>query len=384
MVAECLRRPGLRAVCIREVQKDLKDSAKLLIEDKIRHHGLDEGCGFQIMEKEIRTPGDGLIIFKGMKDYTANSIKSLEGFDIAWPEEAHTLSALSLQMLRPTIRKPGSQLWFSWNPRRKVDPVDEFFRSKEPPKDSIVVKANWNDNPWFPDELENERLHDFAANPDQYGHVWEGEYVSVVQGSYFAQALSQAKREGRIGKVARDPHLPVKAFWDIGIQDATSIWIVQWVGREIRVLDYYEAVGQPLGTHLQWLRSNDYGEAICVLPHDASKHDLITGTRFEDHIRAAGFEAETIPNQGKGAAMKRIEAARRIFPAIWFNEPKCSAGLDALGWYHEKIDEERRVGLGPDHDWSSHAADAFGLMCVAYEAPNEHFDVPEPETEWVV
>jgi phage terminase large subunit len=371
LVEECLMEKGLRTVCIREVQKDLKDSAKLIIEDKLAKFGLGPVDGFKVFREVIETPGDGVIIFKGMKDYTANSIKSLEGFNRAWVEEAQTLSAISLQMLRPTIRTPGSQLWFSWNPRRKTDPVDDFFRGKEPPKGAVIVRANWNDNPWFPEELENERLHDLDINPDQYGHVWEGEYVSVVAGAYYAAALTQARKENRIGRVSRDPLMQIRAFWDIGVKDATAIWIAQFVGREIRVLDYYEAEGQPLEAHLNWLREKGYGKALCVLPHDGARHDTVTAVRFEDHIEAAGFETETIQNQGKGAAIKRVEATRRLFPSIWFNEETTTAGIDALGWYHEKRDETRQVGLGPEHDWSSHGADAFGLMCVAYEAPRQ-------------
>jgi phage terminase large subunit len=163
--------------------------------------------------------------------------------------------------------------------------------------------------------------------------------------------------------------MSIRAVWDIGFRDACAIWIVQYVGREIRVLDYYEAVGQPLAAHLHWLRSNGYGDALCVLPHDGAHADAATGIRFEDHIRAAGFQCETVPNQGKGAAMKRIEATRRLFPSIWFNGATTQGGMDALGWYHERQDETRNIGLGPNHDWASHAADAFGLACVAYEMP---------------
>lgn len=178
-VERCLMAQGLRMVCIREHQKSLKESAKRLIEDKIAALGL--GHLFRILEAEIRTPGGGVIIFQGMQDHTAESIKSLEGFDIAWVEEAQTLSARSLQMLRPTIRAPGSELWFSWNPRRKADPVNAMFLGGSPPTDSIVVKSNWNDNPWFPKELEQERRDDFAnLGRAEYDHIWEGGYSDTV------------------------------------------------------------------------------------------------------------------------------------------------------------------------------------------------------------
>jgi len=152
--------------------------------------------------------------------------------------------------------------------------------------------------------------------------------------------------------------------------DAMAIWLVQWAGQEIRVLDYIEGIGQVLAHYVNELRSKGYQNAVCILPHDGVNENNITGKRYEDHLRDAGFEVVVVPNQGRGAAAMRIEAVRRIFPRVWFNEATTEAGRDALGYYHERKDETRNVGLGPDHDWSSHAADAFGLMAVAYEDPS--------------
>ena len=376
LISKAIDAVGLRAVAVREVQKDLRHSAKLLIEDKLVQWGLGEAQGFRIQREVIETPGNGLILFQGMADHTAASIKSLEGMDIAWVEEAQTLSETSLQLLRPTIRKPGSELWFSWNPRRKSDPVDRLLRGPEQPTNAVVICANWSENPWWPEELEIERTDCLRITPDQYPHIWEGDYASVLAGAYFARDLAEAKAQGRIGIVAADPLMQLRAYWDIGgagvkYSDATAIWIAQFVGQQIRVLDYYESVGQSLGAHLNWLRSHGYQDARCYLPHDGSKADLITGTRYEDHIRQAGFVVETVPIGGKAAALKRVEAARRRFPSIWFNQSKCQGGLDALGWYHERMDYERQIGLGPDHDWSSHAADAFGMMCAEYDPPEK-------------
>ncbi len=367
MIASALRKPGFRGLCCREVQKSLKESAKRLLEQKIEKHGLSKR--FEIQETQIKTPGGGLIAFAGLQDHTSESIKSYEGFDVAWVEEAQTVSDRSLNLLRPTIRAPGSELWFSWNPRRKQDAVDKMLRGAELPSNAAVVRANWCDNPWFPDELEQERLDCLRQQPDQYAHIWDGDYVSVADGAYFARDMALARSDGRITDLAVDPVLGVKAFWDIGVRDATAIWVAQFSGQSIKVLDYYEASGQPLGAHLEWLRSKGYGNALCVLPHDGAKADAITAVRFEDHIRAAGFQVQTVANQGKGAAMKRIEAARRLFPRIWFDERRTEGGRLALGWYHERKDEARGIGLGPEHDWASHAADAFGLLCVAYEEP---------------
>lgn len=371
MVATAIRKPGFRGLCCREVQKSLKESAKRLIESKIQAHGL--GKLFEVQSSEIKTPGGGLIVFAGLQDHTSESIKSYEGFDVAWIEEAQTVSERSLNLLRPTIRSPGSEIWASWNPRHKNDAIDKMLRGEELPTGAVVVRANWDANPWFPPELEQERLDCLRMQPEQYNHIWEGDYVTVSEGAYFAKALAEAKEQGRIGNIAADPLMTYRAYWDIGgtgaRADACSIWIAQVIGREIRVLDYYEAVGQPLATHVNWLRSNGYEQALCVLPHDGVTHDRVFDTTYEGALRQAGFRVEVVKNQGKGAAAQRIEAARRLFPRIWFNEAKCAGGLQALGWYHEKKDEARNIGLGPEHDWSSHGADAFGLLCVHYEEP---------------
>jgi phage terminase large subunit len=380
LVEDCLAEPGnsgtgMRAVCIREVQKDLAQSSKALIESRLEMHGLNESDGFKLFRDVIETPGDGLLIFKGMQDYTAESIKSLEGYNRAWWEEAQTASSRSLSLLRPTIRVEGSELWFGWNPRRKTDPVDSMLRGDQLPTGAVVVRANWSDNPFFPKVLEDERQDCLRTTPEQYEHVWEGGYASVLEGAYFAKYLAEAKSQGRITKVSPDPLMALRAYVDIGgtgaKADAFAMWIVQFVGREIRVLNYYESVGQPLSAHLNWMRENGYGPGKCQiwLPHDGQTNDRVIDVSFESALRSAGYSVQVVPNQGKGAARQRIEAARRRFPSVWFNESTTEAGRDALGWYHEKKDEARGVGLGPDHDWASHGSDAFGLMCVCYQDP---------------
>ena len=382
IIDHAICRPGFRAVCIREVQKSLKQSAKKLIEDKIAGHGL--GSKFQILTDEIRTPGGGVIIFQGMQDHTAESIKSLEGFDVAWVEEAQSLSQRSLGLLRPTIRKPNSEIWFSWNRTRKIDPVDVLLTGPSLPTGAVVVNANWRDNPWFPEVLEQERLDDARDRPDQYDHIWEGGYLKVFEGAYFASCLTAAKAEGRIGHVAADPLMTKRAVFDIGgtgaKADAVAIWIEQWIGQRILILDHYEAVGQPLEAHVNWLRDNGYGpgRVQIILPHDGAAQDKVYAVSYEGALRQAGFDVRVIPNQGAGAAMARIEAARRLFPRIWFNEATTDAGRDALGAYHEKKDPKRGIGLGPNHDWASHSADAFGLGCVAYEEPRGQPARPRP------
>jgi phage terminase large subunit len=246
---------------------------------------------------------------------------------------------------------------------------------------------NWSDNPWFPDVLEQERIDCLNNEPDQYGHIWDGDYITVADGAYYAKHIAKAKLDGRIGRgVAIDPLMTVKLFCDIGgtgsKSDAFSIWAVQFIGQEIRLINYYEAQGQSLGTHLSWMRANDYtpGVAEIWLPHDGDTNDKVIDISYRSAFEDAGYSVEVIPNQGKGAAKQRIEAGRRLFPKMWF-DVKCQPGLESLGWYHEKKDTIRQIGLGPEHDWSSHAADAFGYMSIAYAPPSSTWDTPLPQSK---
>ena len=369
---------GLRSVCIREVQQTLAQSAKKIIEDKIKKHGLLEH-GFRILQDRIETPGDGIITFQGMNDQNSESIKSLEGFGIAWCEEAQTLSKRSLELLRPTIRDSNikefsAELWFSWNPTRKVDAVDELFRGEQgAPSNSIVVRANYGDNPWFPDVLEGERLDDLNMRPDSYDHVWDGGYIKAMDGAYWANQLAIARKENRIGFVPRNELMHCYAFWDIGgtgaKADACSIWVVQFIGQAINILSHYEAQGQELKDHVHWLKSNKFGTDTTkmMLPHDGVKHDSVHRVSYQSELVKAGFSVEVMPNAGAGAATQRVEAVRSIFPRVHINEKTCEGGIEALGWYHEKRNKHTGVGMGPEHDWSSHSADSFGAIAVHYE-----------------
>lgn len=371
LVEDAMRHAGLRAVCIREVQKSLKESAKRLIEDKIDALGV--GSLFEVQTSEIKTPGGGVIMFQGMQDHTAESIKSLEGVDRAWVEEGQTLSDRSWRMLRPTIRKDESEIWASWNPRLRSDPIDKFFRVGGP--GIVCVQANWRDNPWFPSVLEDERLRDLENDPDGYGHTWEGDYATVRAGAYYAKHLREAKDQGRIGFVPTDPLLPIKTFHDIGgagaKADHYSIVVEQWVSQERRILHHYSAQGQPLAAHVEWLRSKGFGSAEINLPHDGLNANNVSGKSYEQHWREAGFpNVRSWPNAGAGAAMQRVEATRRLFPRMRFNEETTQALIASVGWYHAKIDEERGIDLGPEHDWASHDCDALGLGSIAYNEPS--------------
>lgn len=364
---------GMRAVCIREVQKDLAQSSKALIESRLRHYGITESDGFKVFRELITTPGDGIIIFKGMNDYNADSIKSLEGFKRGYWEEAQTATKHSLELYTPTFRKDGAERWFSWNPRSRTDPIDLMFRGPEKPSGAVSVCANWNDNPFRTTELEQERLDCLRINPEQYEHIWNGGYVTALAGAYWAKELMAARNEKRIGFVAPDPLASFHVAVDIGgtgaRSDAFAMWVFQVIGRQALFVNHYEAVSQPLATHINWLRDNGYspGRTQIWLPHDGAQGEKTIDATYESSIKSVGYAVTVVENQGKGAAKARIETARKIFPQVFFNESTTTGGLDALGWYHRKIDEKRGIDLGPEHDWSSHSADAFGLGCIAIE-----------------
>lgn len=357
-------------LCGRQYMNSLDDSSLEEIKAAIRSEDwLNEF--FDIGEKYIRTKcGRIRYVFAGL-DRSIDSIKSKSRILLCWVDEAEPVTETAWQTLIPTLREEVSELWVTWNPLSKKSATHKRFRETKDPR-TKVVEMNYTDNPWFPDVLERVRKKDERERPDTYPHVWEGEFLKSVKGAYYAESLQLAKKQKRICRVPLDPLMTIRAFWDIGgtgaKADACSIWIAQYIGKEIRVLDYYEAQGQPLATHVQWLRENGYEKALCVLPHDGQTNDRVHDVSYESALQDALFEVKVIPNQGKGAAKARIEEARRLFPRVWFDE-KTEAGRDALAWYHEKRDEDRDIGLGPNHDWSSHGADAFGLMCVDYEEP---------------
>lgn len=381
-------KPGV-IVCGREFMNSLDESSLAEVRGAIESEPwLAER--YDVGEKYIRTRDHRIeFAFIGLR-HNLDSIKSKARIRLLWVDEAEPVSDTAWNKADNTVREEGSEVWVTWNPERKNSATHKRFRADAPPE-SKFVELNWRDNPWFPAVLDKKRLADQEKRPEQYEHIWEGGFVTVVEGAYFASSLTKAKADGRIGNVARDPLMRIRAFWDIGgtgaRADARSIWIAQFIGREIRVLDYRESVGQVLATDIEWLRKRGYSNALCMLPHDGATHDRVYDVSYESALAAAEFEVVVVPNQGKGAAAMRIEAARRRFPSIWFNASTTEAGRDALGWYHEKrSDDDRNIGLGPNHDWSSHGADAFGLMCVVYEEPEvqaeEAFKMPRVAGGW--
>jgi phage terminase large subunit len=341
-------------LCAREFQNSLDESSMAEVKAAIETQAW-LAAQYEVGEKYIRTR-DGKIefVFAGLRR-NIESVKSTARIRLLWVDEAEPVSEVAWMKAIPTVREEGAEIWVSWNPERRQSATNKRFRIN-PPANSKLVELNWRDNPWFPSVLQQIRLEDKEKRPDQYEHIWEGAYASAHAGAYYSSHLAEAGRDGRIGGVMRDPLLPIKVFCDLGgsgnASDAFAMWGVQWVQREVRVLHYYEAISEPLATHIQWLRDNNLEKAEIYLPHDGATKDRIYDVSFESAFRQAGFKVEVIPNQGRGAARARIEAGRRIFPACWFNEATTESGREALAWYHERKSEDiRDVGLGPLHDW---------------------------------
>ena len=383
LILRCYRKKT-RAVCIREVQTTIKDSVRQLLVDKISKLGLQSQ--FEILETEIRCKRTGsYIIFRGMQNYNAHNIKSLEDFDVAWVEEAQTLSELSLRLLRPTIRKAGSQIWFSWNPRFDTDAVDEFFRGDNPPENAIIVGVNWHDNPWFNDVLQAEKDGDYAADPEMAEHVWGGGYEIITEGAYYARLIAEIEKRGQVGFYPHDPSKPVFTSWDLGVDDYTAIWFYQVKDKKVYGVDYYEASG--LGAE-QILHealpeyNKDLIEAKTQLVEMGREHRFVYQRHFFPHDignrewgAGAKTRAETVMKLGvplssihRGVAVNpqdRINASRQLLPITYFNQSKrVMLGLSRLRRYSRKKNDALGTYLGPLHDINSHGADAFGEFAV--------------------
>ena len=348
--------PGTRGLCVREVQKSLKESSKRLIEDKIREFELTDK--FDIQTTEIKTPGNGVISFAGMQDHTADSIKSYEGYDWVWIEEAQTLSERSLELLRPTIRKPGSEIWASWNPRNANDPIDDLLRGTAPPDNAAVVRALYSDNPWFPAELEQERQHDQKHNRDRYAHIWEGDYEPQAIGAIWDREtlhktrVSEAPRLTRI-VVAVDPAISSESGSNengiiaAGLGDDGHGYVLgdfsligtprEWANAAIAAFNLHEAdcvvievnqggemckstlhAAQP-GLPVREVRATRgkhvRAEPISALYHLGRVHHVGTFEKLEDQlckITADGFEGDGSPDRADAL----VWALTDLFPSM--------------------------------------------------------------------
>lgn len=364
IIEEHIINPNDSTVCVREIQKSLDQSVKRLMEGKIEK--LNAGDYFEVLDARIRSKrGNGIITFQGMQNHTADSIKSLEGYKRAWVEEAQTLSPYSLDLLRPTIRTPGSELIFTWNPRFKTDAVDKFFR-KNPPENAIIASVNWNKNPWFPPELRREMEDDYARDPDKAEHIWGGAY-GATQGAILARWVNQAIREGRSNPdVIFDPDgAAIEVSCDLGFRDTASFWFFQRVMGGVKVLAYDGDTGLDADDWIPRIREkiSELGAGRKLgkiwLPHDAraktfqSKHTTID--RF-----AQAFGAGNVAIVPMSKKIDQISAARAILPRCEFNSEQCETGLDGLiAWEYAYSDDLGVFSREPLHNWASHPSDAF-------------------------
>lgn len=350
-----------RWACLREVQNSLKESVQQLLLDKAAKFGVSSS--FKAVDGEIRGPNNSLILLKGMHHYNADSIKSLEGYDGAWCEEAQTFAQRSIRILRPTIRKPGSEMWFSWNPRNDTDPVDMLLRGPNRPADSVVVKVGWQDNPWFPDVLRAEKDADYAADPEMAEHVWGGAYEIISEGSYYAKHLLAADNAGRIGDYPYDPRYVVDTCWDIGVDDYTAVWLIQNDGVKAWAISYYEASGEGPETIIPVALPKDYRYGTHYFPHDIKVREWGAGARSRlETVRGLGLKniRVGVPNDEDA----RISAVRRILPIMAFDRDGTDLGVKRLRNYRRRRHEKLGIWLGALHDESSHGADAFGEYAI--------------------
>ena len=350
----------LRILCAREFQTSIRDSVHKLLCDQIESLGL--GSFYEITQTSIRGKNGSEFSFVGLKNNVAN-VKSYEGVSICWVEEAQTTSRLSWNVLIPTIRKPDSEIWITFNPELESDETYQRF-VLHPPEDCIVQKINWSDNPWFPDTLRLEKDNLKLRDPEAYNVVWEGLCRQTVDGAVFAKEMQLAELDNRITKVNYDPTKPVHAIFDLGWSDATAIWFLQFVGMETRLIRYIEGNQQTMSEYLAKMQTFGYIYDTLWLPHDSQNKTLAAaGMSIEDIVRAAGYKTRVLD---RVPIVDSINAARTVFRNMWFDRENCHDGLQCLRHYRYETDPETgQFSKNPVHDQYSHGADAFryiGLM----------------------
>lgn len=373
----------LRILCCREFQKSIKDSVHKLLSDQIKVLSLDNF--YQVQATSIKGANGSEFFFEGLRHNTAN-IKSYEAVDVAWCEEAHLISKSSWEILIPTIRKDGSEIWVSFNPEIVEDETYQRFVLNPPPSDLCTVsKVNWSDNPWFPDVLKREMDELKRKDRDAWLNIWEGNCREILEGAIYSNELRQAKEDNRICKVNYDQSKPVSTFWDLGWSDNTSIWFAQSVGMEYRVIDFYQNNLQSLPHYLKLLQDKPYVYGKHILPHDARAKQLGTGRSIQEQMEDAlgSSKVEIAPEL---SVQDGINAARTIFSVCWFDEARCSDGLNSLRHYRYDIDPDTgKFSKTPLHDWASHAADAFRYLAVSisHDAPRRAQREEQHASTWM-
>lgn len=351
----------LRILCAREVQKSIKQSVHTLLVDQIQEMNL--GYFFTVTETSIRGKNGSEFSFAGLASHTVESIKSFEGVDRVWVEEAQTVSKKSWDILIPTIRKPDSEIWITLNPELDTDETYKRFVINPPP-DSLVVKINWDDNPWFPEVLDKERLHCMRTNPKDYENIWEGKPKTVVDGAIYADEYQYMFDQNRITICNHDPILKTHAVWDLGWNDCMSIIIVQRSGSECRVIDYIEDSHKTLDWYSTELKHKPYNWGKMWLPHDGVTKDYKTGKSAQELLEAMGWSTEIIP---VGDIEHGIKLARMLFPRLWMDKEKTARLQECLKRYRRSINARTEEPGSPLHDEYSHGADAFRYLATCID-----------------
>ena len=362
LLAMAADRP-LRVLCAREIQKSMRDSVHRLLRDSVARLRMESF--FEVLDTEIRGANGSLFLFTGLQQHTVDSIKSFEGVDIVWVEEAHSVSKRSWDVLTPTIRKDESEIWLTLNPDLDTDETYQRFIAA-PSDDTLVIQVNWRDNPWFPDVLEQERLKARRQMlPEDYEHIWEGRVRTVAAGAIYRHELVSAIDDGRICPVPYDPRLPVHTVWDLGWNDAMTIGLVQRGPMDVRIIDYIEDSHRTLDWYVAELERRPYRWGTDFLPHDGRTRNFQTGRSTEEQLRALGRQrvmclAQTSVEEG-------IKAARMLFPRCYFDERRTQRLIECLKRYRRRLHERTGEPMAPLHDEHSHGADMFRYVSQAVE-----------------
>lgn len=350
-------------LCVREFQNSLKDSSFAEVAAAIQSDPYLK-TRWEIGKEYIRhVTGRVEYVFRGLRSNT-ESIKGIARILLAWADEAEQILEASWAVLIPTVREDGSEIYVTWNPSSERSATHLRFRLHANDNMSIV-EMNWRDNPYFPQVLEDERRSDLQSRPDDYDHVWEGGFKTNLQGAYYSTLMNAAKEERRIGSVPHDPAIPVRTYWDLGLDDATAIWFVQETGREIHLIEYQEFNQTPLTQVAAEVMGKSYTYADHILPHDVRARDLTTGRSREEVMRSLLGRLTVAPMLSVDDG---INAVRVLFPRFWFDEKKCQSGLEALRNYSKRWDDKKLVfDEKPLHNWASHGADAIRYLGVTYK-----------------
>jgi len=343
LIEDCIREP-ISAVCLREVQKSLKFSVKRLLEAKIE--SMNAGLYFEVQNEQIKTRNGGVIIFQGMQDHTADSIKSLEGFKRAWVEEAQSLSQRSLDLLRPTIRAPGSEIWFSWNPRFATDPVDVLLRGDTPPPNSVVVEANYSDNPWCPQELLEEMAYDRGRDPEKYAHIWLGKYQMNSEARVFRNwTVEEFERPpGTVHRLGAD--------WGFAV-DPTVLVRCDIEGRRLYIDHEAHMVGCEID-QLPDLFDRVPDSRKWFITADSSRPETIS------YMRKHGFPKINGAIKGARSVEEGVEFLKTFDIVV---HPRCAHTIEELTMYSYKLDPLTGAVLPVFEDKHNHVIDALRYAC---------------------